>query len=68
MARNKKRQRNQRRSPATERPKEKVVAMRLLWVMLGALVLIGLAAAVFGVGRPSGGPDGVWSPEHGHYH
>ncbi len=44
------------------------MALRLLWVMLGALVLIGLAAAVFGVNRPSGDPDGVWSPEHGHYH
>jgi hypothetical protein len=66
MARKKKRQRNQRRSRATEGTKERISPSRILWVMLGVLVLIGLAAAMFGVDRPAG--EGVWSPEHGHYH
>jgi hypothetical protein len=68
MARKRKRQRHQRRSRATEGTKERISASRILWIVLGALVLIGLAAAVFGVDRPAGGPDGVWSPEHGHWH
>lgn len=68
MARTKKKHRNQRRSRATEVTKERTSPSRILWIMLGVLVLIGLAAAVFGVDRPVSGTDGVWSPEHGHYH
>jgi hypothetical protein len=68
MARQKRKQRHQQRSRPAERTKKKISGLRILLIVVGAMVLIGLAAAVFGVGRPSGGPDGVWSPEHGHWH
>lgn len=41
----------------------------LMFLLIGALVVAGVAAAVSSLtGDHTAKPAGVWSPEHGHYH
>jgi hypothetical protein len=45
-------------------------ATMLLGLLVGAILVAGLAAAVssFSTDHTSSATTGVWSPEHGHYH
>jgi len=41
-----------------------------IWLLLGILLVMLLTVLAIFVpdGEPSGGPNRVWDPEHGHYH